>query len=45
MTDYSSSDKAYGEVPRKKKKKIKKVTGHTDWAQAPKTVNEVNAHG
>ena len=45
MADYSSSDTPYGKIPRKKKKKIKKITGHTDWAQAPKTVNDVNAHG
>ena len=38
--DYSTTDKAYGKVPRKKKKKLPKGQ-----AQAPKTVNNVNAHG
>ena len=28
MTDYSSSDKGYGKLPRKKKKKLKKVFGN-----------------
>ena len=34
-----ATDKGYGKVPRKKKKKIKKITGHTDWAKIP-SVNE-----
>ena len=32
-----ATDKGYGKVPRKKK--IKKITGHTDWAKIP-SVNE-----
>ena len=30
-----ATDKSYGKIPRKKKKKIKKVTGHADWASKP----------
>ena len=41
MANTASSDKSYGKIPRKKKKKIKKITGHADWAKGP---NNVNAH-
>ena len=42
MANTASSDKSYGKIPRKLKKKIKKVTGHADWAK--KGPNNVNAH-
>ena len=34
MPDYGSSDKGYGKLPRKKKKKLKKA-GMAGMAQAP----------
>ncbi len=40
MTDYGSSDKGYGKLPRKKKKKIKKMGLPVNWAGTPGVVDE-----
>ena len=47
MANTATSDKSFCKLPRKKKKKIKNVTGHTDWTKNIGPVdgpNNVNAH-
>ena len=34
--DTSTTDKGYGKLPRKKKKKLKKMGMPVNWAQGPK---------
>ena len=40
MTDYSSSDKGYGKLPRKKKKKLKKLSETLGTPVANKTTHK-----